>query len=109
MTRAEILSALTAAEAAAAAWRRLLDELDAGAPESAPPPGDRLLDTSAAARLMNRSTSWLYATARRHPSIGWKLPTGSWVWSERGLIAFRAGQIVACEESDAAVNSANGR
>ncbi|WP_144259722.1 hypothetical protein [Methylocystis sp. ATCC 49242] len=64
---------------------QLADELEAREKSSAKP--DRTLSTNEASRIAKRSFSSLYRDARQH-GFGWKLPTGSWQFSERGLRAF---------------------
>lgn len=61
---------------------------------------DKLVDTATATKITSRSSSWLYATGRKHPEIGWKVDTGSWVWSRAALRAFIAGRAAQCEESE---------
>ncbi|WP_144259448.1 hypothetical protein [Methylocystis sp. ATCC 49242] len=64
---------------------QLADELEAREKSTAKP--DRTLSTNEASRIAKRSFSSLYRDARQH-GFGWKLPTGSWQFSERGLRAF---------------------
>lgn len=95
-----------ALRAEARALRNAADRLDAMAAaieggEALASPEDRLLDMSQAARLMGRSSSWLYANARKY-GFGWKVPSGSWTFSERALRAFKGGlEAPVCEVCEA--------
>ena len=73
------------------------DALTPTAPSRATP--DKLVDTAVASKITRRSSSWLYAIARRHPYLGWKV-AGSWVFSEPMLRAFMAGEDTLREKSE---------
>jgi hypothetical protein len=75
----------------------LADELDgrgSSAPASSTVPlaPDRELDTGAAAKLMGCSYSTLYRLARIY-GIGWRLPSGTWRFSERAIRAYKRGEL----------------
>jgi hypothetical protein len=105
VTREEIVAALAAAEATAAALRRMLAEHD-GAPERAPEP--RLVDSKVAERISGKSRSWLYSNAKKY-GLGFQTESGSWSFHEDRCRAFRNGQIVEREDCAGAAKSATAR
>ncbi|CAJ0849002.1 hypothetical protein AMST5_00060 [freshwater sediment metagenome] len=103
MTREEILAGLSHAEASVAAWRRLLAELETGAPDSAPAPR-RLLDTAAAEKRTGMSRTWLYQNARTF-GFGHQLATGAWRFDPALLDAFMSGRKASRAENAASLQS----
>lgn len=104
--RAAIVKAIESAERHVADLRTALAAIDDGGGKLTVPTAasratpDKLVDTAAATKITARSSSWLYATARKHPDLGWKVASGSWVWSASSLRAFMAGRAAQCEESE---------
>jgi hypothetical protein len=78
---------------------QLADAFDRAAPMPAPGRDRYFLDTRKAMAISRRSSSWLYATAPKY-RFGWRLPSGSWAFSEPRLRAFLAGRASACEENE---------
>lgn len=103
MNRESIIAALQSARATVAALEGALAAMD-GAPERAPA-GPRWIDTSAACRILGRSSSWAYANAHKY-GLGHRTASGSWAFDRDKCAAFRAGMIAQREESDASANSA---
>lgn len=70
----------------------LADRMEGVAPATVAPQDkpDRMLNTAQAAKIARRSYSSLYRDAQRH-GIGRRLPSGSWVFSQRALLAFLSG------------------
>ncbi|CAJ0866506.1 hypothetical protein AMST5_01866 [freshwater sediment metagenome] len=103
--RATLLAALQQARGLVAALETALAEHDA-APESAPVPARRLIDSAVAKKVSGMSSTWLYENARLY-GFGFQRESGSWRFDRDLLIAFVNGRKARRAESDASVNSVN--
>lgn len=103
MKREALLAAIATARATVETLESALAVLDGRA--SSAPAGPRWIDTSAACKILGRSSSWAYANARRF-GLGHRTESGSWAFDRDKCAAFRAGMTAGREESEGAANSA---